>query len=96
MKAYKKYPHWKCDDDNYGKCGCYDKYDMYDDCHEPDMSCNMPKMKCQTTKECVKTFKCYYKLYKMCTYRLYKICPSCGHEFDYHSHHGGCPKCMMY
>lgn len=94
MKAYKKYPYWKCDDD-YGKCGCNDKHEMMDDeCHDMDMSCCTPKMKCQPTKECVKTFKCYYKLYKMCTYRLYKVCPYCGHEFDYHEHRGSCPKCM--
>ncbi|WP_021168510.1 hypothetical protein SOV_02080 [Sporomusa ovata DSM 2662] len=91
MKAYKKYPYWKCDDD-YDKCN--DKYDMNDDCHDMDMSCCTPKMKCQPTKECVKTFKCYYKLYKMCTYRLYKVCPYCGCEFDYHEHRGSCPKCM--
>ncbi|WP_094605390.1 hypothetical protein SPSIL_001970 [Sporomusa silvacetica DSM 10669] len=94
MKAYKKYPYWKCDDD-YGKYGCHDKNEMMDDdCHDMDMSCCTPKMKCQPTKECVKTYKCYYKLYKICTYRLYKVCPSCGHEFDYHEHRGACPKCM--
>lgn len=94
MKAYKKYPYWKCDDD-YNKCD-YDHhkcdYDM-DDCQDT-VSCCTPKLKCQPTKECVKTFKCYYKLYKICTYRLYKVCPYCGHEFDYHEHRGGCPKCM--
>lgn len=93
MKAYKKYPYWKCDDD-YDKCGCQDKHYMYDDYPDMDMSCCTPKMKCQPVKECVKTFKCYYKLYRMCTYRLYKVCPQCGHEFDYHEHRGGCPKCM--
>ncbi len=92
MKAYKKYPYWKCDDE-YNKCGCMEKYEM-DDCQDMDMSCCMPKVKCMPTKECVKTFKCYYKLYKICTHRLYKICPYCGHEFDYHQHHGNCPKCM--
>lgn len=93
MKGCKKYPYWKCDDD-YGKCGSPESDDMYDDCHEMDMSCCTPKMKCQPTKECVKTYKCCYKLYKLCTYRLYKVCPHCGHEFDYHEHRGCCPKCM--
>ncbi|SMC72336.1 hypothetical protein [Sporomusa malonica] len=93
MKAYKKNPYWKCDDD-YSKYGCSDKHEMMDDCYDMDMSCYAPKMKCQPTKECVKTYKCYYKLYKICTYRLYKMCPYCGHEFDYHEHRGGCPKCM--
>ncbi len=92
MKSYKKYPHWKCDDD---KCGCEDKYDKCDMDECQDMEpCYTPKMKCQTTKECVKTYKCYYKLYRICTYRLFKLCPYCGYEFDYHEHRGGCPKCM--
>ena len=92
MKPYKKYPYWKCDDE-YNKYGCMDKCEM-DDCQDMDMSCCAPKVKCMPTKECVKTFKCYYKLYKICTHRLFKICPYCGHEFDYHQHHGNCPKCM--
>ena len=93
MKSYKKYPYWKCDDE-YSKCGCSEKSEMMDDCQDMDMSCCTPKMKCMPTKECVKTYKCYYKLYRMCTYRLYKVCPCCGHEFDYHTHRGACPKCM--
>lgn len=90
MKAYKKYSDCKCEEDY--KCGCDDKFEM-DDCHEMDMSCCMPKMPCPS-KECVKTYKCFYKLYKLCTYRLYKVCPHCGHEFDYHHHRGCCPRCM--
>ena len=100
MKSYKKYPHWKCDDDydkyGYDKCGYdkYDKYDCMDDHYDMNMSCCTPKMKCMPTKECVKTYKCTYKLYRVCSYKLYKCCPSCGHEFDYHHHRGACPKCM--
>ncbi|XEQ91449.1 hypothetical protein SCACP_02450 [Sporomusa carbonis] len=93
MKPYKKYPYWKCDDD-YSKCGYQEKYEMMDDCCDTDMCSCPPKIKCQPTKECVKTYKCYYKLYKICTYRLYKVCPYCGCEFDYHQHRGACPKCM--
>ncbi|MEN6413782.1 MAG: hypothetical protein ABFC84_13635 [Veillonellales bacterium] len=81
---------------------------MYDDCgdhHEmdcmpkmepdccPPMPCEMPKMKCKPKKECVKTFKCCYKLYRITSYRLYKICSRCGCEFDHHMHQGMCPKC---
>lgn len=58
-----------------------------------EMCCDMSQMKCKVEKECVKTYKCYYKLYKVCQYRMYKICPCCGHEFDYHRHRGMCPKC---
>ena len=48
---------------------------------------------CETTKECIKTYKCFYKLYKICHYHLYKVCPRCGHEFDYYWYQGICPKC---
>ena len=64
--------------------GCYDF-----ECGEGAM----PKIKCKTSKECVKTYKTYYKMYKICTYRLYKVCCRCGTEFDYYGHHGVCPKC---
>ena len=100
------YPKWSekhCYDDNmYDDCDCSSMHYMhkkpkmdYDMC-EPkikdyDMCCNMPKMKCE--KKCVKTFKCTYKLYKICCYRLHKVCPRCNHEFDYHQHRGMCPHC---
>ena len=58
-----------------------------------EMCCDMSQMKCKPEKECVKTYKSYYKLYKICYYRMYKICPCCGHEFDYHRHRGICPRC---
>lgn len=57
-------------------------------CHVPKM-----KVKCGPTKECVKTYKCCYKLYRFTQYRLYKVCTSCGHEFDHYQHQGVCPKC---
>lgn len=63
-----------------------------DDCYS-SMCLDMEKMKCKMEKECVKTYKTYYKLYKVCQYRLYKLCPCCGHEFDYHRHRGMCPRC---
>lgn len=58
-----------------------------------EMCSDMSNMKCKIEKECVKTYKCYFKMYKVCQYRMYKICPCCGHEFDYHRHRGMCPKC---
>lgn len=71
-----------------------------DMCYEPkmpkmdyDMCCEMPKSPCKMEKKCVKTFKCTYKLYKICQYRLHKVCPRCGHEYDYHYHRGMCPRC---
>lgn len=85
MKSYKKHPYWKCDDNS--------SNDHMDDC-QMDMHCPPPKMPCPPTKELVKTFKCCYKLYRMCTYCLCKICPICGHEFDFHQHRGNCPRCM--
>lgn len=82
---YKKYPKWDC------KCTDYDyDYDCMD--YAPKMDeCCIPKMKCE--KECVKTFTCTYKLYKICCYKLYKACPRCHYEFDYHKHGGMCPRC---
>ena len=86
----------------------HDYCHMDDNCHDQEMPymkekindnsysemcCDMSQMKCKVEKECVKTYKCYYKLYKVCQYRMYKICPCCGHEFDYHRHRGMCPKC---
>ncbi len=94
----------KCDDHPPKQNYCH----MDDDCqnHEmpymkekmcdngySEMCSDMSQMKCKTEKECVKTYKCYYKLYKVCQYRMYKVCPCCGHEFDYHRHRGMCPKC---
>lgn len=65
-------------------------------CQEmPEMvedECCVPKVS-PPTKECVKTYKCCYKLYKICHYKLFKVCPRCGHEFDHHHHQGMCPKC---
>ncbi len=92
------YPKWDCkcykDDcgmDYWQDMGCEGKYKCKPDC---DMSCEPPtKMLGKVEKECVKTFKCVYKLYKVCTYRLCKVCPCCGHEFDYHHHRGVCPHC---
>ncbi len=95
---------------NYHKCdGQYNKPDychMDDDCHDhemkmPEDNCSemctdMSQMKCKMEKECIKTYKCYYKLYRVCQYRLYKICPCCGHEFDFHRHRGMCPKCGVH
>jgi hypothetical protein len=52
-----------------------------------------PAIKCKTTKECVRTYKTYYKMYKISTYRLYKVCSRCGAEFDYYGHRGLCPRC---
>ncbi|MDR3559906.1 MAG: hypothetical protein P4N59_00500 [Negativicutes bacterium] len=78
-------------DDMYHKhahhCGCETEPEMME-----EEFC-APKIKCEPTKECVKTFKCFYKLYRVCHYHLYKVCPHCGHEFDYHHHRGICPKC---
>jgi len=74
-----KWGHGAKEDD-----GCYDFMDCAD---------GMPKVKCKTSKECVKTYKTYYKMYKICTYRLYKVCCRCGTEFDYYGHRGMCPKC---
>mgnify|MGYP000374150765 CR=1 FL=1 len=79
----------------YSKCGM-PKWDT--DCgewHDDDMdyghknTCFRPRCK----MECVKTYKCYYKLYRCTCYRLFKCCPRCGHEFDYHRFHGMCPRC---
>ena len=70
----------------------YMKEKMGDGCYS-EMCADMSHMKCKMEKECVKTYKCYYKLYKVCQYRLYKICPCCGCEFDYHKHRGMCHKC---
>lgn len=91
-----KYDYCHMDDD------CHD-HEMHHDTHHmkekmgdnsySEMCCDMSQMKCKVEKECVKTYKCYYKLYKVCQYRMYKICPCCGHEFDYHRHRGMCPKC---
>ena len=58
-----------------------------------EMCSDMSQLNCKMEKECVKTYRCYYKMYKVCQYRLYKICPCCGHEFDYQRYRGMCPKC---
>lgn len=74
------------------KCGYEPKCD-YDTEQYEGMDCCEPKMKCKVQKECVKTFTCQYKLYRICMYRLVKVCPRCGMEFDYHHHRGMCPHC---
>ena len=94
----------KCDGHHHKQDYCH----MDDDCQDQEMpymkekmlrtviltcASDMSQMKCKMEKECVKTYKTYYKMYKVCQYRLYKICPCCGHEFDYHRHRGMCPKC---
>lgn len=92
------YPKWDskycCDDKMYDDCDCSSMHYM-PKMHKMDydMCCDMPKMPCKVEKKCVKTFKCTYKLYKTCHYRLYKVCPRCGYEYDYHHHHGMCPRC---
>lgn len=70
----------------------YMKEKMTDSCYS-DMCADISQMKCKMEKECIKTYKSYYKMYRVCQYRLYKVCPCCGHEFDYHKHRGMCPKC---
>lgn len=69
------------------KCSDDCDYDYFDPCTAP------PQMHCEPKKECVKTFTCFYKLYRVCQYRLYKVCSRCKHEFDYHHHRGVCPRC---
>ena len=96
----------KCDDHQHKQDFCHAEEDCInheiphpkEKCHESgysEMCLDMSKMKCKTERECVKTYKCYYKLYKICQYRMYKVCPCCGHEFDYHHHRGICPKCNI-
>lgn len=87
MKYGDQYPKWDCGA-KYGE-------DM-DDCDGMDMGMDCecpPKMSCKMQKECVKTFTCQYKLYRICTYRLYKVCPRCAREYDYHGCKGMCPHC---
>ncbi|CUH95458.1 hypothetical protein P22_1529 [Propionispora sp. 2/2-37] len=95
------YPKYDCDDTkddychhHYMKDDCYKEHPGKYHCYEP-MYCDIPKMP-KMEKECVKTFKCVYKLYRICQYKVFKVCPTCGHEFDSAYHHGVCPKCMMY
>lgn len=101
---YKKKPYapkWNFCDSKYDMMDDDDETEM-EDCScppkppmMPPMSCmppEMPMMQCKTEKTCVKTFKCTYKLYKICMYRLYKVCPKCGYEYDCHQHHM-CPRC---
>jgi len=80
------------DDECYDHEMPYMKEKMDEGCYS-EMCSDISQMKCKMEKECVKTYKCYYKLYKVCQYRLYKLCPCCGHEFEYHRHRGMCPKC---
>ncbi|SEO46495.1 hypothetical protein SAMN04490178_102112 [Propionispora vibrioides] len=88
------YPKYDCD---YMKeCHHHMKDDCYkDDCqeHHEHVCCDIPNLP-KPEKECVKTFKCVYRVYKVCHYRVFKICPVCSHEFDVVLHHGRCPKCM--
>jgi hypothetical protein len=62
-------------------------------CYHFAFSGGAPRISCRTTKECVKTYKTYYKMYKICTFRLYKVCTRCGLEFDYYGCRGMCPRC---
>lgn len=64
--------------------GCYDFAAATD---------GTPLIRCKTTRECVKTYKTCYKMYRICTYCLYKVCSRCGAEFDYYAHRGLCPRC---
>lgn len=69
-----------------------DDMEMDTDMCGMNMDCGCPpKMMCK--KECVKTFTCQYRLYRICMYRLHKVCPRCGREFDYHGCRGMCPHC---
>lgn len=96
------YQKYNCPPHKHDSChmddGCqeqempYMKEKMAEGCYS-EMCEDMSQMKYKTEKECVKTYKCYFKLYKVCQYRMYKICPCCGLEFDYHRHRGMCPKC---
>jgi hypothetical protein len=70
--------------------GGKDDHSCYDFAVSAD---GMPKISCKTTRECVKTYKTYYKMYRICTYRLYKVCSHCGAEFDYYHQRGLCPSC---
>jgi len=82
-KCLSGYPRcWEPHDDNWQ--GCYDLITA------PD---GTQKIHCKTTRECVKTYKTYYKMYRICTYCLYKVCSRCGAEFDYYAHRGLCPHC---
>ncbi len=68
-------------------------YDGDENCYDFTFSGGRPRISCKTTKECVKTYKTYYKMYKISTYRLYKVCPHCGLEFDFYGCRGICPRC---
>jgi hypothetical protein len=69
----------------------HEKFTAEQDCLDPE-ACGIPDT-CKITKECVKTYKCHYKLYKISHYHLCMICPHCGHEFDYYYYQGLCPRC---
>lgn len=93
------YPKWNCHEQPEHECFsqkgcCHEEKEL---CGKPqchDQVCfDVPKIPCKPQKECVQTFKCCYKLYRICYYRLYKLCPHCGHEYDHHQHQGMCPKC---
>ena len=104
MKGHSKWEHCKCGGkytkDNMCTCQeeCSDMAMPHQECYPPqeDEHCHVPKMsvKCSPpTKECVKTYKCCYKLYKFTQYRLYKVCTVCGYEFDHYQNRGMCTKC---
>lgn len=76
-----------------GNWDCAVPFGPHDSCCDWTDCGYTPKFKHKPVKECVKTYKTYYKLYKICTYCLYKVCPHCGLEFDYHECRGICPKC---
>jgi len=64
----------------------------FDQCSSEPEDCCIPET-CKISKECVKTYKCHYKLYKISHYHLCKVCSLCGHEFDYYYYQGSCPRC---
>lgn len=93
------YPKWNCHE--YPQHECFSSKGCCPDeqescgkshCHE-QICCDIPKIPCKPKKECVETFKCSYKLYRISYYRLYKQCGQCGHEYDHQHHQGMCPKC---
>jgi hypothetical protein len=101
LKGYSKWEHCKCGEKypKGGMCTCMEECggEMAETCYsKEDEHCHVPKMsvKCSPpTKECVKTYKCCYKLYKFTQYRLYKVCNGCGNEFDHYQNRGMCTKC---
>ncbi|VBB06574.1 Hypothetical protein LUCI_1810 [Lucifera butyrica] len=79
---------------NWGEMSGYPEMKCKKEMCPPPIQCHIPE--CKPEKECVKTLKYVFKLYKTCKFHMCMICPVCGHEFDYNRHHGVCPKCMMH